>query len=59
MPVPTRRWSGCNASPKAATAITIAFLVPILLYCCGPVATGISTARISSSGSRTLRFTPA
>ena len=50
MPVPTDRCSGCRASPNAATAITIALRVPILLNCCGPVAHGIQTAVTSSSG---------
>ena len=50
MPVPTACRAGCSASPKAATAITIALRVPILLNCCGPVAHGIQTAVTSSSG---------
>ena len=58
MPVPTRRDPASRASPKDATAITIALRVPILENCWGPVAAGTSTARISSSGSSTLRFTP-
>ena len=58
MPVPTRRESGCRASANDVTAITIALRVPILENCCGPVATGTCTERISSSGSSALRFTP-
>ena len=35
MPVPAWRRSGCSARLNAATAMTIAFRVPILLNCCG------------------------
>ena len=38
---PTFFCSGWSASPKEQTAITIAFLVPIFAYCCGPPALGI------------------
>ena len=58
MPVPTALRSGCSARPNAATAMTIALRVPILLNCCGPVGGVTSTARISSSGARALRLTP-
>ena len=43
---------------NAATAITIALRVPILLNCWGPAARGIRTAAMSSSGASALRFTP-
>jgi len=38
--------------------MTIALRVPILEYCWGPDGGVIRMALISSSGSRTLRFTP-
>ena len=43
---------------KAATAITIALRVPILLNCWGPVAGRSQTAVISSSGRPACCLTP-
>ena len=47
-----------GASPKAATEITIAFRVPILLNCSAPEGGVIRTAAINSSGANALRLTP-
>ncbi len=58
IPVPTAFRSGCKASPNAATAITIAFLVPIFANCSGPDGGLIQTATISSAGASALRLTP-
>lgn len=58
MPVRTVRVAGCRARPKAHTAMTMALRVPTLENCCGPSAFATCTARISSSGSSALRFTP-
>src|SRR5579875_181990 len=49
---------GRNSSANAHTAMTIAFLVPILANCCGPRAGGTSTAVISSSAASALRLGP-
>ncbi len=56
--MPTARRAGCSASPNAATAITIAFRVPIFANCSGPDGTPIQTAAISSSGASAFRLTP-
>ena len=47
MHVPTQ--PSLNETANEHTAITIALRVPTFANCCGPVATGIHTAAISSS----------
>ena len=56
--MPTVPAAGSSASANEHTAITIALRVPTFANCCGPRATGSSTAAISSSGASTVRFTP-
>jgi hypothetical protein len=58
IPVPTVRAAGSSATDTEQTAITIALRVPTFANCCGPGAGGTSTAEISSSSARTLRFGP-